>query len=278
MMCDVSNIEFLTSASYITHHISYINMNITFLGTGTSSGVPLIGCACGVCRSLDYRDKRLRVAIHLEVNNKSFVIDTGPDFRQQMLRESILQLDAVLFTHEHKDHTAGLDDVRAFNFLQRRDMPIYARASVLEQLKSEFAYVFAEKRYPGTPRLQLNEIKNEPFEIEGVKFVPIEVKHLHLPVFGFRVNDFAYVTDVNFISETEQEKLRGLDVLVLGALQRESHPSHYTLQEALTVIEKIAPKRAFITHISHRMGLQRELDRELPPHIRLAYDGLRLVL
>ena len=253
-------------------------MNITFLGTGTSSGVPLIGCACGVCRSLDYRDKRLRVAIHLEVNNKSFVIDTGPDFRQQMLRESILQLDAVLFTHEHKDHTAGLDDVRAFNFLQRRDMPIYARASVLEQLKSEFAYVFAEKRYPGTPRLQLNEIKNEPFEIEGVKFVPIEVKHLHLPVFGFRVNDFAYITDINFISETEQEKLWGLDVLVLGALQREPHPSHYTLQEALTVIEKIAPKRAFITHISHRLGLQRELDRELPPHIRLAYDGLRLVL
>ena len=253
-------------------------MKITFLGTGTSSGVPLIGCTCEVCRSLDYRDKRLRVSIHLEVGGKSFVIDTGPDFRQQMLRESILQLDAVLFTHEHKDHTAGLDDVRAFNFLQRRDMPIYARASVLEQLQSEFAYVFAEKRYPGIPRLQLNEIKNEPFEIEGVSFVPIEVKHLHLPVFGFRVHDFAYITDVNFISETEQEKLRGLDVLVLGALQREPHPSHYTLSEALEMIERIKPKRAFLTHISHKMGLQRELDVELPPHIRLAYDGLRLVL
>ena len=253
-------------------------MKITFLGTGTSSGVPLIGCTCEVCRSLDYRDKRLRVSIHLEVGGKSFVIDTGPDFRQQMLRESILQLDAVLFTHEHKDHTAGLDDVRAFNFLQRRDMPIYARASVLEQLQSEFAYVFAEKRYPGTPRLQLNEIKNEPFEIQGVTFMPIEVKHLHLPVFGFRVHDFAYITDVNFISETEQEKLRGLDVLVLGALQREPHPSHYTLSEALEMIERIKPKRAFLTHISHKMGLQRELDVELPPHIRLAYDGLRLVL
>jgi phosphoribosyl 1,2-cyclic phosphate phosphodiesterase len=253
-------------------------MKITFLGTGTSSGVPLIGCQCEVCQSLDYRDKRLRVSIHVEIAGKSFVIDTGPDFRQQMLRAGIKKLDAVLFTHEHKDHTAGLDDVRAFNFLQQQDMPVYARAQVLEQIQTEFAYVFAEKRYPGIPRLQLNEITGAPFEIAGVRFVPIDVMHHLLPVFGFRINNFAYITDVNFIAAASQEKLRDLDVLVLGALQREPHPSHYTLQQALDVVAQIAPKRTFFTHISHRMGLQRDLDFELPPHIRLAYDGLTLTL
>ncbi|TAF93205.1 MAG: MBL fold metallo-hydrolase [Cytophagia bacterium] len=253
-------------------------MKITFLGTGTSSGVPLIGCNCAVCSSLDYRDQRLRTSVHLEINGKSFVIDTSPDFRQQMLRAGIKHLDAVLFTHQHKDHIAGLDDVRAYNFFQGSDMPIYARDEVLTQLQIEFAYVFAEKRYPGIPRLQLNEIKNEPFEIEGVSFLPIDVMHHLMPVFGFRVGRFAYITDVNHISESEQTKLQNLDVLVLGALQRQSHISHYNLNQALEIVAQIQPKRAYFTHISHRMGLQRDLDIELPPHVRLAYDGLQLNL
>ncbi|MFN3380794.1 MAG: MBL fold metallo-hydrolase, partial [Runella zeae] len=202
-------------------------MVVTLLGTGTSSGVPLIGCSCEVCRSLDYRDKRLRVSVHILIEEKSFVIDTGPDFRQHMLREGINQLDAVLFTHQHKDHTAGLDDVRAFNFLQQRDMPVYGRAQVLEQLQQEFEYAFAEFRYPGIPRLQLHEIHNEPFSIEGIEFVPIDVLHHKLPVFGFRVGDFAYLTDVNHIPESEYAKLQNLDTLVLGALQHEPHISHF---------------------------------------------------
>jgi phosphoribosyl 1,2-cyclic phosphate phosphodiesterase len=253
-------------------------MYITFLGTGTSSGVPLIGCCCDVCRSLDYRDKRLRVAIHIQTQGKSFVIDTGPDFRQQILREGISQLDAVIFTHQHKDHTAGLDDVRAFNFLQKKDMPVYGRAEVLEQLRREFEYVFAENRYPGIPRLQLHEITNEPFEIMGVAFTPIDVLHHRLPVFGFRIENFAYITDVNHISPYEQAKLKNLDVLVLGALQREQHISHYTLEEAVNMVEILQPKVTYFTHLSHKMGRHAEVESQLPSHIKLAYDGLRLKL
>ncbi len=253
-------------------------MRITLLGTGTSSGVPLIGCGCDVCRSLDYRDKRLRVSLHLEVNGRHFIIDTGPDFRQQVLRERIVELDAILFTHQHKDHTAGLDDVRAFNFLQQRDMPVYGRAQVLEQLHREFEYIFAEHRYPGIPRLQLHEISSEPFEIKGVHFVPIDVLHHRLPVFGFRTGNFAYLTDVNHIAESEQAKLKGLDILILGALQREQHISHYSLAQALEMVEKLKPRMTYFTHISHKMGKHAEVEKELPPHIRLGYDGLQLNL
>ncbi len=253
-------------------------MIVTLLGTGTSSGVPLIGCSCDVCRSLDYRDKRLRVSIHLAVSGHHFVVDTGPDFRQQMLREGISQLDAVLFTHQHKDHTAGLDDVRAFNFLQQRDMPVYGRAEVLEQIHREFEYVFAEHRYPGIPRLQLHEISNNPFEVKGVTFTPIDVLHHKLPVFGFRVNNFAYVTDVNHIAESEQHKLKGLDVLVLGALQRDQHISHYSLEQALGMAERLQPKMTYFTHVSHKMGKHGDVEKELPPTVRLGYDGLKLRL
>ena len=251
-------------------------MQITFLGTGTSQGVPVIACGCEVCQSLDFRDKRFRVSIHIEIDGKSFVIDTGPDFRQQMLRERIKNLDAVIFTHEHKDHTAGLDDVRAYNFFQKRDMPIYARKQVLEQIKTEFAYAFTEIRYPGIPQIQLNEIHNRTFEIAGVNFTPVEVMHLHLPVFGFRIKDFTYITDVNFISEAEIEKIKGSKVVVIGALRKEKHLSHFSLAEAIEVIKKIAPEQAYITHISHQMGLHREVEMELPPFINLAYDGLVL--
>jgi phosphoribosyl 1,2-cyclic phosphate phosphodiesterase len=251
-------------------------MKITFLGTGTSQGVPVIACDCEVCRSLDFRDKRLRVSIHIEIDGKSFVIDTGPDFRQQMLRERVKSLDAVIFTHEHKDHTAGLDDVRAYNFRQQKDMPIYARKQVLEQIQQEFAYAFTETKYPGIPQINLNEIQNVPFEIEGIQFLPIEVMHHQLAVFGFRIGDFCYITDVNFISELEGEKTKGAKVIVLGALQKSPHLSHYTLEEAVEVLKKLAPERAYLTHISHRMGLHKEIDEELPDFIKLAYDGLVL--
>lgn len=253
-------------------------MVITLLGTGTSSGIPLIGCRCDVCRSLDYRDKRLRVSVYVETQGKCFVIDTGPDFRQQMLREDIAQLDAVIFTHQHKDHTAGLDDVRAFNFLQNKDMPVYGRLQVLEQLKREFEYVFADYRYPGIPRLQLHEITNTPFDVLGVTFTPIDVLHHRLPVFGFRIGNFAYLTDVNHIPEAELSKLQNLDVLILGALQRETHISHFNLQQAIDVVSILKPKVTYFTHLSHKMGRHAEVEKELPAHIRLGFDGLKIKL
>lgn len=251
-------------------------MVVTFLGTGTSQGVPVIACNCEVCRSLDFRDKRLRVSVHIAVQGKSFVIDTGPDFRQQMLRERINHLDAILFTHEHKDHTAGLDDVRAYNFKQQRDMPVYGRKQVLEQIQREFAYAFAEKRYPGIPIITMNEIENTPFEVEGVLFRPIDVLHFKLPVFGFRIGDFSYITDINFISEQELEKVKGSKVVVLGALQKTSHLSHYTLEQALVVLEKLQPTTAYLTHMSHKMGKHADVEAELPPNVLLAYDGLKV--
>ncbi|MCA0233935.1 MAG: MBL fold metallo-hydrolase [Bacteroidetes bacterium] len=253
-------------------------MVITLLGTGTSSGIPLIGCRCDVCRSLDYRDKRLRVSVYVETQGKCFVIDTGPDFRQQMLREDITQLDAVIFTHQHKDHTAGLDDVRAFNFLQNKDMPVYGRLQVLEQLKREFEYVFADYRYPGIPRLQLHEITNTPFDVLGVTFTPIDVLHHRLPVFGFRIGNFAYLTDVNHIPEAELAKLQNLDVLILGALQRETHISHFNLQQAIDVVSILKPQVTYFTHLSHKMGRHAEVEKELPAHIRLGFDGLKIKL
>ncbi|HEY4651413.1 MAG TPA: MBL fold metallo-hydrolase [Pontibacter sp.] len=253
-------------------------MKITLLGTGTSQGVPVIGCNCEVCRSVDYRDKRLRVSVHLQVNGKSFVIDSGPDFRQQALRERILSLDAILFTHEHKDHTAGLDDIRAYNFSQHKDMPLYGEERVLEQLKREFAYIFSGIQYPGIPRVQLHPITEQPFEVDGVPFIPIRVKHYKLPVLGYRVGDFTYITDANFISEEELDKVRGSKVIVLGALRKEPHISHFSLQEAIDVLTELKPEKAYLTHISHLMGLHREVELELPDFIRLGYDGLQIQL
>ncbi|GAA4447861.1 MBL fold metallo-hydrolase [Nibrella saemangeumensis] len=253
-------------------------MQITLLGTGTSSGVPMIGCTCAVCRSVDFRDKRLRSSVHLAVDGRSIVIDTGPDFRQQMLRLSLERLDAVVFTHEHKDHTAGLDEVRAFNFRQQEEIPIYARGRVLNQLRNEFAYVFADKKYPGVPSIRTHEINNEPFEIAGVRIIPIEVMHHRLPVFGFRVHNFTYLTDLNYISDAELEKVYGTQVLVLDALQRNDHISHFTLEQAVALVERIRPELTFFTHISHKMGLHHEVEKELPHNIRLGYDGLQLSL
>jgi len=251
-------------------------MIVTLLGTGTSSGVPLIGCDCEVCRSVDFRDKRLRSSIHLAVDGRSIVVDTGPDFRQQVLRLNLKQLDAVLFTHEHKDHTAGMDEIRAYNFRSGRDMPIYARPSVLTQLQREFSYIFAENKYPGTPRVQVNEVYNEPFEAVGVRIIPIEVMHHKLPVYGYRIGDFTYLTDLNYISDQELTKVMGTKMLVLDALQRTPHLSHFTLDQAIAVAQRIGAERTYFTHISHNLGLHRDVEKELPAGIRLGYDGMQI--
>lgn len=253
-------------------------MKVTFLGTGTSQGVPVIACSCDVCKSLDFRDKRLRTSVHLEVDGKSIVVDSGPDFRQQMLREYIQKLDALVFTHEHKDHTAGMDDVRAFNFKQNRDIPVFARKNVIDQLKQEFSYIFASHKYPGIPRILINEIENKPFQVEGVNFMPIEVLHYKLPVFGYRVKDFTYITDANQITEKEKSKIAGSKVVVFNALQKEPHISHFTLSEALELIEELRPEKAYLTHISHKLGTHARISRELPDNVSLAYDGLQLKL
>ena len=251
---------------------------MTFLGTGTSQGVPVIGCSCKVCTSLDYRDKRLRTSVYVEVDDASLVIDTGPDFRQQMLREGISKLDGVLFTHQHKDHTAGLDDVRSFNFLQKKDMPIYGRPEVIAQLKKEFSYAFEDEKYPGVPRLEVNTIGGEDFFAEGILVTPIEVMHLRLPVYGFRIGGFTYITDANHIAEDQKAKILGSKVLVLNALQKGPHISHFTLEEAIELAREIGAGKTFFTHISHKMGVHHEVEQELPPHMHLAYDGLTLEL
>ncbi len=253
-------------------------MKVTFLGTGTSQGVPVIGCECEVCRSLDYRDKRLRVSVFLEVNGKNMVIDSGPDFRQQMLRERINKLDAVRLTHSHKDHIAGLDDVRAFNFLQKEGMPIYGTTPTLEQIKREYYYAFEGERYPGIPVLNLHEISETDFAFNGIRIIPLPVMHLRMPVLGFRIGDFSYITDANFIPEATFEKLKGTKVLVLNALQKESHVSHFTLEEALVQSKKIGADQTYFTHISHKMGLHQQVNKELPPAVALAHDGLTVTL
>jgi phosphoribosyl 1,2-cyclic phosphate phosphodiesterase len=253
-------------------------MKVTFLGSGTSQGVPVIGCTCEVCTSLDFRDKRLRSSIHVEVLKQSFVIDTGPDFRQQMLRERVKRIDAVLFTHAHRDHTAGLDDVRAYNFMQKMDMPIYGTQPVLDQLKIEYAYAFTKDSYPGIPRLLFHLIDDNSFSVNGVQVQPLPVMHLKMPVHGFRFENFSYITDANFISEETIEKLKGTETLVLNALQRDPHISHFNLSEALAMVGKIKPRQTYLTHISHKLGTHTEVSKELPPNVMLAYDGLQLEL
>jgi phosphoribosyl 1,2-cyclic phosphate phosphodiesterase len=227
---------------------------------------------------MDYRDKRLRTSIHVEIDGKSFVVDTGPDFRQQALREDIKKLDAVIFTHSHKDHTAGLDDVRAYNYFQQKVMPVYGAPEVHEQLKREFYYAFGEKKYPGIPQLELIELNGDDFTIEGVPIVALPVLHMKLPVLGFRFKNFSYITDSNHIPESTLEKLKGTKILVLNALQKEYHVSHFTLAEAMAMARRIGAETTYFIHMSHRLGPHKEVELELPPNIRLAYDGLSLSL
>ncbi len=253
-------------------------MKVSFLGTGTSQGVPVIGCNCSVCTSLDFRDQRFRSSIHFEVDGISLVVDTGPDFRMQMLRAGIKKLDAVLFTHEHKDHTAGLDDIRPFNFLQKKDIPIFGRSHVLEQIQREYSYIFSGKKYPGVPMVETIVIDNRPFQIEGIQIIPIPVMHYKLPVLGFRIGDFTYITDANFIPEESIELILGTEILVLNALQKEAHISHFTLDEAVAIAHRIGAKQTYFTHISHRLGNHAQIEDELPEGIALAYDGLTVTL
>ncbi len=253
-------------------------MKVTFLGTGTSQGVPLIACKCEVCQSSDSRDQRLRSSILVSCGPTKFVIDTGPDFRQQMLRESVERLDAVVFTHEHKDHIAGLDDVRAFNFAQKRHMDVYATSRVQTAIKREFAYIFAEEKYPGIPLINLHEINTSSFKINELELIPIEVMHYRMPVLGFRIGDFTYITDAKTITDSEKEKIKGSKILVLNALRRETHISHFTLEEAISLVQELAVEQAYFTHISHQLGKHKEVSDELPANIFLAYDGLQLLL
>ncbi|MCG8477106.1 MAG: MBL fold metallo-hydrolase [Cytophagales bacterium] len=249
-------------------------MKITFLGTGTSQGVPVINCGCEVCTSLDFRDDRLRTSVHVEAEGKSIIVDSGPDFRQQVLRAGIKELDAILYTHQHKDHVAGLDDVRGFNFSLRKDIPIFAKADVIAQLENEFPYIFNPNGYGGAPRIVVNELKNQPFSLGQLNIQPIEVIHGSLPIFGFRIKDFVYITDAKTIAAEEREKCRNAKVLVVNGLQFQEHVSHFTVQEALDFIADVKPEQAYLTHISHRLGRHAPVDRKLPQGVNLAFDGL----
>ncbi len=249
-------------------------MKITFLGTGTSHGVPPIGCTSEVCLSENPKDKRLRASIHVEWRGLNLVVDCGPDFRYQMIRAGISNIDAILFTHEHRDHTAGLDDIRPYNYLQERHMPVYLHPRVYGAFQSQYDYIFQPVPYPGIPLIDWHLIDLEPFDIQGRVIRPVEVMHYKLPVLGFIFDKFAYVTDANFISEQEKEKLKGMDVLVLNALRREEHISHFTLSQAVALAEELGAKQTYFTHMSHQIGLHDAVCDELPQGIDLAYDGL----
>lgn len=252
-------------------------MKVTFLGTGTSQGVPLIGCDCEVCTSTDKRDNRLRSSIWIETPDASVVIDSGPDFRYQMLRAGVKKLDGIVYTHSHKDHIAGMDDVRAFNFFTKKAVNVYATEPTQEALKREFYYVFTSEKYPGVPQIDLNTINaQDDFEVNGLKFTPILVKHMYMDVLGFRIGDFTYITDANYIAPEELEKIKGSKALVLNALRHQKHPSHYTLDEAIDVAKQTGVPNVYFTHISHQLGKHLEIENQLPEGIHLSYDGLEL--
>ena len=252
-------------------------MKITILGSGTSHGVPVIACDCVVCKSTDVRDKRLRSSILISHNGFNYCVDTGPDFRQQMLRNEVKSLEAILYTHEHKDHIAGMDDVRAYNYQQNKPMDLYCSVRVEEALRREFHYVFLQDGYPGIPKVNLNRIDLTPFKLSsGLQVIPIEVMHYKLPVLGFRIGDFTYITDAKTISKEEKQKIYGTKVLVVNALRIETHLSHFNLEEALAFIEEINPEQAYITHISHLFGKHNDINDMLPENVFAAYDGLQL--
>ncbi len=248
---------------------------VTILGTGTSQGVPVVGCECHVCKSKDPRDKRLRTAAMIRYKDTCVVIDAGPDFRQQMLRAEVKKLDAVVITHNHKDHTGGLDDVRAFNWIQKKPMDIYARESVLESVQKEFSYAFADNKYPGVPDIQLHRIDGSPFAIKDMLLIPISALHHQMPVYGFRVGGFSYLTDANYIADDQLDKMKGSRVIVINALRKEKHISHFNLDEAIDILQYLKPEQGYITHISHQMGLQKDIEKILPSGISLASDNLR---
>ena len=248
-------------------------MKITLLGTGTSQGVPVIACDCNVCLSKNQKDKRLRTSAMVEVNNEIFIIDTGPDFRQQMLTNNVKNISGVLYTHHHKDHVAGMDDIRAFNYKWRKDINIYCNNITQKALYNEFPYVFEKVKYPGVPKVNINLFSNKEFYVNDIKITPIEAMHYKLTVFGFRINNFVYLTDVSEISDKEKQKLYNADLIVLDALRREKHISHFSLEEALSLLDDVKPKQAVLTHISHYMGLHDEVNKELPDNVKLGFDN-----
>ncbi|MES2645402.1 MAG: MBL fold metallo-hydrolase [Bacteroidota bacterium] len=253
-----------------------MSLKITFLGTGTSSGVPMVGCTCYVCTSTNKKDNRLRSSILVQSETTTLLVDATPDFRQQMLTHKVMRLDAVLITHPHKDHVGGLDDTRAFQFLQKAPTPVYGNALSMAGVKLELPYAFKDFVYPGVPVIDLHEIDLEPFIIGDIPIIPVLVWHFKMPVYGFRFGDFVYITDANRIEEEEKAKIRGCHTLVLNALRYEQHISHFTLPQARAVAEELNVKRAFFTHISHQLGRHTEVNETLPHHIQLAYDGLEL--
>ncbi|TBN06496.1 MBL fold metallo-hydrolase [Hyunsoonleella flava] len=253
-------------------------MEVTFLGTGTSQGIPVIGSKHPVCLSEDERDKRLRTSVLIEWNDCSYVIDCGPDFRQQMLRCGCEKIDGILFTHEHSDHVLGLDDIRPF-FFKQGNISIYAHKRVLKALKKRFDYIFTtENRYPGAPSVNIHKLKNKPFKLGDVKVLPVKGLHFKLKVFGFRFNDFCYTTDIKSMKQKEKDKLKGVKILVVNALRIEPHYSHFNLEEALRFIEEIQPERAYLTHISHLLGFHAEVEAQLPENVFLAYDNLKITI
>jgi phosphoribosyl 1,2-cyclic phosphate phosphodiesterase len=256
--------------------VSYPPLTITFLGTGTSSGVPMIACSCHVCTSPDKKDKRLRSSILVRSAKTTLVVDTGPDFRYQMLRQNVKHLDAVVFTHPHKDHLAGLDDIRAFNFFTKKPMKVYADSLTEEALRRDFYYAFSDTKYPGIPELDLITINLEPFVVGDIPITPILVWHMKMPVLGFRFGKFTYITDANRIDDTEKEKIKGSEVLVLNALRKQKHISHFTLEEAVSTAQELKAGRGYFTHISHQLGRHEEVESDLSENMHLAYDGLVL--
>jgi phosphoribosyl 1,2-cyclic phosphate phosphodiesterase len=258
--------------------VSYPPLKITFLGTGTSSGVPMIACHCEVCESTDPKDKRLRSSILVQSASTTLVVDTTPDFRYQMLREKVDKLDAVIFTHPHKDHIAGLDDVKAYNYFLRKPIEVFANSITEAQLRKEFYYIFAEKKYPGVPRINFNLIDETPFNVGDILVEPVLVYHLNMPVFGFKFNRFTYITDANRIDDSEKEKIKQSDTIVINALRKEAHISHYTLSEALQLADELHIPNALFTHLSHQMGTHADINKSLPHNRQLAWDGLVLYL
>lgn len=251
-------------------------MRLTFLGTGTSQGVPVIACRCNVCRSSDERDTRLRTSALLQIDTTNILFDIGPDFRQQMLRHRVDHLDAILITHAHRDHVGGLDDIRSFNYVQHSKMNLYLNAEAKTALLRDYKYIFDYHQYPGLPEAELHEVGESPFLAAGETVIPICAMHKDLPILGFRIRNFAYITDANYIAPSEMEKLKGVDVMVINALRKEKHFSHYSLPEALEVISQVKPREAYLTHISHELGLHAVVERELPAGVHLAYDNLTL--
>jgi phosphoribosyl 1,2-cyclic phosphate phosphodiesterase len=251
-------------------------MKVTFLGTGTSQGVPIIACRCSACVSEDPKDRRLRSSVLLDDEGTVILIDTGPDFREQMLRARTDHLDAILYTHEHRDHIAGLDDVRAFNYIQKKPMELYGEARILRALHHTFPYVFAERKYPGIPQVNFHTIDLQPFSINSTEVIPIRALHYRLPVLGYRVGEFAYITDANYIGPEEIEKIKGVRYFAINALRKKEHISHFNLEQALDVIDQVRPERAYITHVSHMMGPCREIESELPENVSFAWDMLSI--